>query len=182
MKFAILLITILFSSCVSYDYYRFEDDKKMLLPRYAKSKRYYKIKFSRNNLIFKNKDLQISAELEEVGLPCFIVSVNFKMFNDSVLINDFDIVIIGDTLLAYSDVFFNEKYSSPTFQYFKDIPQNIRLKPSKEFYFDYDCVREEEIELKVFLEYKVESRVFSDTIQIEGLKRVKGKKQFIPLH
>ena len=54
MKFVILFIAIsLLVSCVSYDYYRFEDDKKMILPKYPK-RRYNKVKYSRINLLFEN--------------------------------------------------------------------------------------------------------------------------------
>lgn len=179
MKLPILLFiaTSFLYSCVSYDYYRFRDYDKVLLKDASN------MKFARENILFKNQDIQITAKIEEKRLPSFSISADFETFRDSVLVKNLDVLIYEDTLTSFSRILVNKSSHGLYYDNFKDIPTELRLNPSETFYFGYaNRPTKEEIGLKIFLDYTVGGRVFSDTILIEGLARIKTNKQFIPLH
>ncbi len=143
-----------------------------------------KMKFARQNILFSNKDIQLIAKLEETRFTLFSIATNVEMFSDSVVINNLDISIVEDTIIGCTGLLLNDCNGQTIHvRDFKKIPSECQSNPYKTIFFEYPrSPTSDKIELYIYLDYSVGNSVFADTIKVEGLTRIRSKKQLIPLH
>jgi hypothetical protein len=177
-KIGILSFLIIQSSCLSYDYYRFDDNRKMVVGDSETAK------VNRTNILYENEDLQIIAKIEETRLPPFSVSVDFKPYEDSVLIESFEVSITDNGRVPKVKSLVNFSQDSVIYFYgFNTLPKSLRLNPNKTFYFGFgNAPKSKEIGLDVFLQYRIKDKMITDTVHARGLKRRNGGKHLVPLH
>jgi|SRR6218665_492405 len=182
-NFVAIIAFLFLTSCTRYDYYRFENSEKMLVDEP------YNKRTTRKNIFFKNRDIQLIGEVEERRSIPFGVTVYYYAFKDSVLLSNLQIYLISNSLsMPIDGSFVNTGLSSSIhFQHFNELPKEIRSRPSEIFYFGFTGFykRADSIKLRLIIEYtileKAKQETISETAEIEGLKRRKGRKQFIQI-
>lgn len=182
MKFLALIIILFLPSCGSYfvhlDYFRFDDDRKMITTNQEEKK------CPKKNLFFKNRDIQIVGTVRETSASPLLVTIYFNSFRDSILLSNLQIFLISDSLSmppieSFVNIGLRDSFH---FAYFGELSKQIRMHRFETYYFGFQSIPlKDEISLRLLMEYTILDSLKEEIIVIEGLRRRKGRK-FIPLH